>query len=365
MTAVAGRYDLDTVVRICHDKIFLDPDSILECLETFHESDLDYLYSSQFVDGSGFEIISASSLKQASLEFKDVEHVSYAIQCVTDRVCNLGSIQEHPIRHRLLIDYPEDVKLIQIILTTLGNDCTLKEVLEFLDKNPKISKINRLPLLTVYTCAYNADQWLGTCMGTVAAQEGFRDHEYLLIDDYSKDKTTYLMSQFCSIYSNSKWFRNESNLGLASSSNIALSHARGKYILRLDADDYFPTSTALKEMLSAIEESGLDVIYPDNYYGSFKTIQKGFESHHVGGAIFRTRAANHVKFTNGLRGYEGYDFFSRAQNQLKIGYLDKPIFFYRQHPNSMSKTNLDLRKQIKEQIDEQKTRSHRPDGAVF
>jgi spore coat polysaccharide biosynthesis protein SpsF (cytidylyltransferase family) len=351
MNTVAQKYELSQVVRICHDKIFVDPDLINHCLEIFHNSDLDYLYSSKFIDGSGFEIIASHSLALASEKFKDVEHVGYAIKCVTDRVSNLGSIEPHPIPHRLLIDYPEDVKLMELIISLLGNDCSLKEVLHFLDQNPWVSRLNQLPLVTVYTCAYNSDKWLGQCMGSVSSQDDFRKYEYLLIDDASIDNTNYLMAQFCSIYSNAEWIKNEKNQGLSSSSNIALARARGKYIIRLDADDHFSSNSSIKYLVNAIESTQLDVIYPDNYYGNLTTIQKGSEYHHVGGAIFRTRAANHIRFTDGLRGYEGYDFFSRAQGQLKIGYLSKPVFFYRQHKNSMSKTNLEMRKTIKDKID--------------
>jgi spore coat polysaccharide biosynthesis protein SpsF (cytidylyltransferase family) len=359
MAKVCEQYELEAAIRICHDKIFVDPKTISECLEIFHTSGLDYLYSSKFVDGSGFEIISNQAIQKAAKIFKDIEHISYAIHCVTEKSCNVP-IDQHLKNHRLLIDYPEDLKVIEILLTTLGNECTLEDAIHFLEKNEWVTRINSLPLLSIYTCAYNAENWIQQAMGSVSMQEGFKDFEYLLIDDFSSDKTTFFMSQFCSIYKNSKWIRNTSNLGLASSSNIALSQARGKYILRLDADDYLSQRKSLRFLLDAIEGSSQDIIYPDNYCGSYKKIQKGNEHHHVGGAIFRTRAANHVKFTEGLRGYEGYDFFERAKDQLKIGYLERPVFFYRRHPNSMSSEDQQKREEIKRMIDEKNaTQRHR------
>lgn len=353
MASVAKKFKLDNVVRITHDKIFVEPADILSSLDILSESNLDYLYSSKFIDGSGFEIISSHALIQASKAFKKVEHIGYAIRCITSRVSNLGDIQKYPNSHRLLIDYPEDLKVIKILLGTLGNECSLKQALEYLDANPWVSEMNRLPLITIYTCAYNADRWIRKAMGSVAMQSVFKDCEYLLIDDASTDKTSYYMTQFCSNYKNAKWLYTIQNQGLASASNMALSNARGKYIIRLDADDYFTSRDSLKLLATTIDSSTHDVIYPDNYFGSFKKIQPGSECHHVGGAIFRTRAANHIKFTEGLRGYEGYDFFTRAKSQLNIGYLNKPVFFYRQHPDSMSKTNLEMREKIKETIDAQ------------
>lgn len=351
MATVAIKNGLQIVVRICHDKIFVDPQRIKDAIELFQSSKLDYLYSSSFMDGSGFEIISTDALTKAAAQFKNVEHIGYAIHCVTDRTLNLGTMGPKS-SHRLLIDYPEDLKVIELIMAGLGNHCTLEQAIAFLDENPFISEMNRLPEATIYTCAYNAEKWLGQCMGSVAAQTGFKQFEYLLVDDFSTDKTSFMMSRFASIYPNSKWFRNEKNLGLASSSNIALSHARGKYIIRLDADDYFIKSDCLRTMIDVIDSSGMDIVYPSNYYGSLARVQKGQEQHHVGGAIFRTRAANHVKFTDGLRGYEGLDFFTRARNTLKVGYHDQPMFFYRQHNGSLSRNNLEERSRIKKEIEE-------------
>lgn len=360
MCSVAFKHDLDAVVRVCHDKIFMHSETILHAVDTFWSSKLDYLYSSAFVDGSGFEVISYESLKKASQIFQNVEHVGYAIHCVTKNSANIANNHGQPNTvHRLLIDYPEDLKVMELIFAELGNDCTLEDAIEFLDANPWVSKINQLPKLTVYTCAYNSEKWIKAAMGSVSAQHGFGEMQYLLIDDFSDDKTSFHMSQFCSVYKNAEWIRNPKNLGLASSSNIALSKAKGKYIVRLDADDYLCAHNALEKLTAYIEATGADVVYPDNYHGSFKKIQKGMEQHHVGGAIFRTRAANHVKFTDGLRGYEGYDFFSRAKDCLKLGYYEKPVFFYRQHEGSLSRVDEQGRKKIREQIDAGLTQRHR------
>jgi hypothetical protein len=105
-----------------------------------------------------------------------------------------------------------------------------------------------------------------------------------------------------------------------------------------------------------MEASSFDAIYPDHYLGSLTCIEKGNVHHHAGGTIFRTRALNHLKFTDGLRGYEGFDLFERAKTQLKIGYHERPAFFYRQHNASLSKKDPELRRRIKLEI-EQRTKN--------
>jgi len=121
-------------------------------------------------------------------------------------------------------------------------------------------------------------------------------------------------------------------------------------MIRMDADDRFSTCYSSKMLLDAIKDQQKDVIYPDNFFGSEKIIQKGSECHHVGGAIFSTRELNYVRFTDGLRGYEGLDLFLRSRDILNIGYLHSPTFWYSQRDGSMSKSNMEEREKIKEKI---------------
>lgn len=345
----AKSYCVDNVIRVCHDKIFIDPDQVFRALDVFNRRALDYLYSSKFIDGTAFEIISTKALAEASAKHKEVEFIGYAVRSVTDNVFDMD-FQSPVSDARLLLDYPDDLVFLETLLTACGNDCTISQALGWLEKNSWAKRINRLPRVTVYTCAHNADRFIERCMGSVAKQKLFREMEYIIVDDHSTDKTTQLVSRFCASFKNSRWIRNQTNLGLASSSNVALKAARGRYIMRLDADDYFPANSAVAEMVAEIEATGKDVIIPNNYFGDYGKIQYGRDAMHIGGSIFRTRAVNHVKFTEGLRGYEGLDFFTRAREMLDIGYLNKPIFFYTQRADSMSKTNLEDRTRIKQDI---------------
>lgn len=343
-------YGVDTAIRVAHDKIFIDPIAVRILDEHREREQLDYVYSSSFIDGSSFEFISFDSLNKASDKYKNVEFIGYAVRCVTDKIKSVDLSKLYKSDHRLLIDYPEDLEVMELVLHTLGNDCTLKEALLFLDQRPWIAKKNKTPKITIYTCAYNGEKWLSKAMGSVSEQRIFGDCEYILVDDHSSDGTPIIMSKFCSSYRNAKWIRNEENKGLASSSNIALTKARGRFIMRLDADDYFPHNNVLEEMYYEAEHQKVDILYPDNYFGSYDKIQKADENHHVGGALFRTRAANHVKFTDGLRGHDSLDFFIRAREQMRVGYINKPMFFYRQHAGSLSKNNLAMRDKLKDSI---------------
>ncbi len=350
MSGAAVRFGLDAAIRVTHDKFMFRHKDFDEAVQHFEKSGADYMFGSKFIPGTGFEIIKTSLLKQASEKYKKVEFIGYAARSLANNIVEFKP--RHPMgSYRLLVDYPSDVQLFDVILSQLGNDATLEDTVIYLNEHPELKLINKLPVLTIYTCAFNAEKWIDQCMRSVERQRIFHNIEYIIIDDHSNDKTTEMIAKFASHYPNVKWLRNEKNLGLASSSNTALKMARGDYIIRIDADDYFVSLTAAEELLAKISSTGNEIVYPDNYFGNFNEIQNGSKHHHVGGAIFDKRAINHIKFTDGLRNYEGLDLWVRAQKQLKIGYLKRPMFFYHQHGKSMSKTNIREREKIKKEIE--------------
>jgi len=102
-------------------------------------------------------------------------------------------------------------------------------------------------------------------------------------------------------------------------------------------------------MLCEIKRTKTDVVYPQNYFGSYNEIQEADEHHHVGGAIFNKDAINAFKFSK-MRSLEGADFFQRASQYLKVGYYKEPIFFYSQRTDSMSKTDLRKRADVQYRI---------------
>lgn len=353
MNKVATKYKLDTIIRVTHDKIFVDIEQIPSALEVFEKSKADYLYFPDMIPGTGFEIFSSNCIAEAAARFKNVEHISYAARLVSKNTIRLNTSRAAPnIPINLLIDFPEDIQLHELIFSQLGNDATLSQVIKFFNTASHLSRVNEPPLVTIYTCAHNAEKFIEKAMDSVEKQSIFSNAEYILIDDHSTDKTCRHMAEFAMCRQNVKWLRNEKNIGLASSSNLALKMARGKYIIRLDADDFFTGQTSIAEMIDFSKKTGIEALYPDNHFGKFNKIQKGKDCHHVGGALFDKRAINFVKFTDGLRGYEGLDLFTRAKDKLKIGYFEKPIFFYLQHSTSMSKINSEERAEIKRRIEE-------------
>lgn len=362
MKDVARYYKIKNIIRVCHDKIFVDSKIIHYAINKYKELECNYLYSSEFIEGIGFEIINFNLLEEASDKYKDIEHISYAVKNLAYNSYNLPMIRfyrkefgvkyfSHIKKLRLLIDYEEDIKFMQKLFKGLDESSNLEDVINYIFYlNIKELKINQLPKITVYTCVHNGDRYIKECIESVLRQTIFKTGciEYIVVDDYSVDKTRDILDQY---KDKIKIIYNKNNLGLASSSNIALENATSNYIIRLDADDYFIKNNAIHKLYKCIMDEKYDAIYPNYCHGSKTRIIHGNKSHHIGGAIFNKRAINNIKFTEGLRGYEGLDFFERAKDMLKIGYFtEEPIFWYRQRKKSLSNTNKTLRDKIKKNI---------------
>lgn len=359
MYDAAKEYKLDYIIRITHDKIFVDTSAILDLLNTYvikTNEPKDYVYLKNTIPGTGFEIISFEALKKASKKFKNVEFIGYAIREVTKNYIQVSLDHETYFNIRLLIDYPNDLNLMHVIFSQLGNNCSLNQVVRFLRSDSNLVKINEIPKITVYTCALNAEKWIDRAIKSVMNQSHI-NFEYILIDDFSNDKTPLIMAKYASIYPNIKFIRNEKNLGLSSSCNIALKEAKGDYLIRLDADDYFINSEVLFKMYTCAESNKNEIIYPDYYKvneDADSTLVDGDLEHHAGCALFSRSALNYVKFTDGLRGHDSLDVFIRAKSILKIGYLKEPMFCYIQRKDSLSKLDLVMRDKIKKSLLENK-----------
>lgn len=363
--SVSKKFHLDYVIRITHDKIFPDIDGIFKAcnqikINSFVES-LDYVYSSHLTEGTGFEIISKRSLERACSIFPNtaIEHISYAIKETNPKSYNF----QHDLPYkkssaRLLIDFQEDLDFMRCLFSLI-NEAKLKpslfSAIKVINENPWIKRINKLPEITVYTCVYNQKDYIEWSLKSIINQTIFSSIEYIIIDDASTDGTYKKIV-------NSKYFelgllklkRNEKNIGLSSSSNIAINMARGKYIIRMDADDSFLFPFVLEKMLKEIKKNEYDALYPSYVDDKSKTIQHGSIHHHAGGCLFLAKAIRDIQFREKLRGWEGYDLFIRAKNQLKVGYFEEmPSFFYRYSKKSLSNTDNETREKLLSNIKEE------------
>ncbi len=200
------------------------------------------------------------------------------------------------------------------------------------------------PLISVYITNYNYARFLKKAIDSVLSQS-CHDYELLIIDDGSTDDSKNIIEGYASnpkikiIYQHNK--------GLNVTNNIAIRAASGKYIIRLDADDYL-VSNALEQMSGELEANPeLGMIFPNYYYIDEKdqligeVVRHDFDNNKVSlldqpahGACTMIR----TDFLNKIGGYDesfncqdGYELWIKFTQRYKVTNLKEPLFYYRKH----------------------------------
>ena len=204
------------------------------------------------------------------------------------------------------------------------------------------------PLLTVYITNYNYGRYIKQAIESVLHQT-FQDFELLIIDDGSTDGSKEIIEPYDLnpvidvIY--------QQNKGLNITNNIALRLAKGKYIMRLDADDYL-TSDALEKMIGLLEaDEELGMVFPDYYLvdaqnnvlaevkrHNFKE-EVGLFDQPAHGACTVIRK----EFLDSVGGYDesyscqdGYELWIKFIAKYKVTNIRESLFYYRRHGENLT-----------------------------
>ena len=94
-----------------------------------------------------------------------------------------------------------------------------------------------VPRVSVLMTAYNRERFIAEAIRSVLAST-FTDFELIVVDDQSKDGTVKIARGFASQDSRVRVYVNDMNLGDYGNRNRAASHATGRYLKYVDADDY-------------------------------------------------------------------------------------------------------------------------------
>lgn len=123
--------------------------------------------------------------------------------------------------------------------------------------------MERSPLLTIITCTWNSETYLKDCIDSVKNQKTTHHIEHLFIDGFSTDTTLELLYSYQKeaphnfevkiIQSEAKWVYNAMNIGIQ--------HAKGKYLLFLNSDDFLAENILDDYLLKTAS-------HKDVYYGN-------------------------------------------------------------------------------------------------
>lgn len=218
------------------------------------------------------------------------------------------------------------------------------------------------PAVTVYITNHNYGRFIAQAIESVLSQT-FQDFELIIIDDGSTDHSRSIIERYEPhpkvriIYQQKR--------GLNRTNNIALRAARGRYLMRLDADDYLDPH-ALALLSSALDKDPqLGLVFPDYYLVDVEGRVTGLERRHdfsrdvsvfdqpAHGACTMIRR----EYLLAVGGYDeqftcqdGYDLWIKFCSRYKVANINLPLFYYRQHGSSLTRNEnriLETRAAIK------------------
>jgi glycosyltransferase involved in cell wall biosynthesis len=219
------------------------------------------------------------------------------------------------------------------------------------------------PLVTVYITNYNYGSYIREAIESVLNQT-LQDFELLIIDDGSTDNSREIIEQYADDERISIIY--QKNSGLNITNNVALKASLGKYIVRLDADDFLDRN-ALKAMSDKLEEDpDLGLIFP-NYFivdsqgATISEVKRHDFSQEVKlldqpahGACTMIRS----RFLKEVGGYDesytcqdGYELWVKFISKFKVTNINKTLFSYRRHSNNLTNNEskiLGTRSRIKQ-----------------
>lgn len=94
------------------------------------------------------------------------------------------------------------------------------------------------PFFSIVIPAYNCESYVARSIESVLAQD-FQSWELMIVDDCSQDYTGEILKKYAAVDPRIRVLRNERNLNISGALNRGISEARGKWIVRLDSDDFF------------------------------------------------------------------------------------------------------------------------------
>ncbi len=115
------------------------------------------------------------------------------------------------------------------------------------------------PTVSVIMAAFNSQKYLAQAIESILNQT-LKDLEFIIIDDGSTDNTSEIINTYQNIDERIIHLKNEENRGLPASLNKGLDIASGKYIARMDGDD-FSEINRLETQVNHLENNkGIDIL---------------------------------------------------------------------------------------------------------
>ncbi|MBW9151359.1 glycosyltransferase [Clostridium estertheticum] len=244
------------------------------------------------------------------------------------------------------------------------------------------------PLVSIVVPAYNHEKYVGECIESIINQT-YQNIELIIINDGSKDKTADIIRTYetkCIERFKRFIFINKNNEGICKTLNKGIRESKGEYFCFIASDDCM-TNNCINQIVEFFSENKEVERVISNFYMYYfsenkkllyyKNAPKWITYMNINNnkflkqniiqnqltvfGMYRRTVIDKVGLFDENILFEDWDMNLRIiSNNVKIGYVKEPLFYYRQHSNNTCNANnfkfmLDGCLQIIEKVDKDNT----------
>lgn len=210
------------------------------------------------------------------------------------------------------------------------------------------------PVVSIIMNCHNGETFLKQSIDSIINQS-FKNWELIFFDNVSDDNSLEIVESFND--KRIKVFKSEKFINLYHARNEAIQKAKGKYICFLDTDDYWERNK-IEEQVNFLENNrNFEMVY-SNFYtikkDNTKYIQNNYnlpegkivkdllKKYSIGilTACIKKKIFENILFDEKTNIIGDFDFFVKLSCDYNIGCIQKPLAFYRDHENNLSKKKL-------------------------
>ena len=213
--------------------------------------------------------------------------------------------------------------------------------------------------ISIIVPVYNVEQFLERCVDSLVAQDlDTSEYEIIMVNDGSTDNSRGVAERMVGKYPNVSLLC-QKNRGLSGARNTGMGHARGKYIMFVDSDDYLEKN-CLKHLVDVCLQNNLDICHFQLTWVSDRSTLRGsigtlkYDTIYSGSDILRDGSLigsacsnlyksaflkeNHLTFYEGIT-HQDVEFVTRFFCcSPKVMLVDDEVYYYVYNPQSISKS---------------------------
>jgi glycosyltransferase involved in cell wall biosynthesis len=199
--------------------------------------------------------------------------------------------------------------------------------------------MTHLPTVSLVVAVRNQEKYIGRCIRSILNQTYSRnDYEIIVVNDASTDQTRFALELFGE---DIRLINNAERKGLPGSLNTGIRSARGRFVVRIDGDDYVHHEYVNILSLHLALNPSIDAVACDyNLVTNNDEVieRRSCEEHPIGcGIMFRVDQLVDL-------GLYDEQFLLHEDKDLRIRFLEKhnihrvalPLYRYRRHDDNMT-----------------------------